>query len=416
MRKFFIFISITIFITLTFFYYKQTKAKPVEFTISFEPSEVTDNIEILSLMVPDDNYDEFFAEQIGDENWKTAKELFRKQAGLVKFMSDDVFTVKFLEGRVRSFALHHYEGSFTGKKIVFSKEGSDFVKTEKPLALEVKTMVQSFQVETTFEKDYPQFYEIVRKRLLWDGWMLDEMKPGDTASFIIKGIFDKDILKKMYGIMGFSINSEELGNFALVAYRNYRYGDYFSPDREHLISPPGFFRTPIDYARISSFFGFRIDPFTHRKKKHSGVDLIARKNTEIRAAADGKVIFTGRKGGYGKTIIIDHGNNIKTLYGHLNSITVSSGDNVKMGEYIGGVGNTGRSTSNHLHFEVRENDKPVNPLSFTYERNWTPPSDIADEFRIKSLESYQALLKSSSRQQNYQIQEVIVSADKNHKS
>lgn len=416
MKKLLISIFFIVSITLSLILYNQHREKPVEFTITFSPGPPVEKPEIVSLMVPDDNYNEFFEEQIGEKNWKEAKTLFRKKAGLVRFMTDDVFTVNFFEGKVRSYTLHHYKGSFTGKKIIFSKKREGFVKKEIPLTLEVKTVVQNFQIETNFKKDYPQFYEIAKKRLIWDGWLLDKMEPGDTASFIIKGIFDNNILKKMYGIMGFSIDSEEFGNFALVAYRNYRYGDYFSPDREHLMSPPGFFRTPIDYARISSPFGYRKDPFTHRRKRHSGIDLVARKNTKIRAASDGKIIFTGRKGGYGKAIMIDHGNNIKTLYGHLNTITVSKGDKVKMGDYIGGVGNTGRSTSDHLHFEVRKNNKPVNPLLFTYERNWTPPSDIADEFRRKSLENYNALLKSSNEKQNYQIQEIIVSADKNHKS
>lgn len=109
---------------------------------------------------------------------------------------------------------------------------------------------------------------------------------------------------------------------------------------------------------VTSGFGFR------RRRMHEGIDIANRIGTRINASADGVVIFTGIKGGYGKFLIIDHGYGISTCYGHLYSINVKEGKRVKRGERIGAIGNTGRSTGPHLHYEVRINDVPVNPVNY----------------------------------------------------
>lgn len=119
------------------------------------------------------------------------------------------------------------------------------------------------------------------------------------------------------------------------------------------------FDWPLDQARLSR--GFQIGG----KKSHWGVDLANRKGTEILAAEKGVVIYTG-KGfhGYGNLIVIEHGSEWATLYAHLSKIEVSEGDVVKRGQEIGKMGNTGRSTGSHLHFEMRHNRQPVNPMAY----------------------------------------------------
>ena len=103
----------------------------------------------------------------------------------------------------------------------------------------------------------------------------------------------------------------------------------------------------------TSRFGMRRDPITGRRAFHGGYDYAARRGTPIIAAATGVVTYAGRLGNYGKAVRILHGNSISTLYGHMHSITVKPGQYVKRGQRIGGVGNTGRSTGPHLHYEVR---------------------------------------------------------------
>jgi murein DD-endopeptidase MepM/ murein hydrolase activator NlpD len=114
---------------------------------------------------------------------------------------------------------------------------------------------------------------------------------------------------------------------------------------------------------IMSRFGYRVHPISGVRKMHTGVDIGAGYGTSVKAAGTGKVIQTGWFGGYGNCVIIDHGGGRCTLYGHMSSITCSSGSNIKQGEEVGKVGSTGYSTGPHLHFEVRINGTPVNPLS-----------------------------------------------------
>jgi hypothetical protein len=117
-------------------------------------------------------------------------------------------------------------------------------------------------------------------------------------------------------------------------------------------------------GRITSTFGYRINPITGRMEFHKGIDISNVRKTPIIASARGKVFYTGWFGGYGKVVIIMHGFGFSTLYGHLSKIYVTPGQNVNKGDLIAGMGNTGLSTGNHVHFEVRCFNKPKNPFYF----------------------------------------------------
>lgn len=115
---------------------------------------------------------------------------------------------------------------------------------------------------------------------------------------------------------------------------------------------------------ISSNFGYRVSPFTGRKEFHKGLDIATRKGTPIITPADGVVTFSGEKWLIGNMITIDHGYGMLTRYGHISKLKKNKGDRVKRGEVIALVGNTGRSTGPHLHYEVRLNGVPVNPTKY----------------------------------------------------
>ena len=119
---------------------------------------------------------------------------------------------------------------------------------------------------------------------------------------------------------------------------------------------------------ITSPFGYRIHPIFKSRIFHSGIDIGGPNGGAIKASNDGRVIFSGWYGGYGKVVILDHGvingQPITTLYAHMSSILVSNGQNVTKGQTIGREGSTGYSTGPHCHFEVRVNGKPTNPLSY----------------------------------------------------
>jgi hypothetical protein len=123
----------------------------------------------------------------------------------------------------------------------------------------------------------------------------------------------------------------------------------------------------IDLRRLSSYFGYRTDPYYKIKKFHEGVDFSAPVGTEIYATGDGVVESAERsKGGYGNQIVINHGFGYKTMYAHLQSFKVRNGERVTRGQVIGTVGSTGKSTSPHLHYEVWKSNKPINPINYFF--------------------------------------------------
>ncbi|BAY31161.1 peptidase M23B [Nostoc carneum NIES-2107] len=136
-----------------------------------------------------------------------------------------------------------------------------------------------------------------------------------------------------------------------------------SNSKSVIIRGTGMFAYPSD-APTSSPFGWRIHPILGYRRFHAGLDFAASYGSTIRAADSGTVIFAGWYGGYGKAVIIDHGNGITTLYGHTSELFVSEGQGVQRGQAIAVVGSTGLSTGPHLHFEVRRNGIPVDPASY----------------------------------------------------
>ncbi|RUA27670.1 MAG: M23 family peptidase [Bacteroidetes bacterium] len=139
-----------------------------------------------------------------------------------------------------------------------------------------------------------------------------------------------------------------------------------------------------DLKRIASGFGYRIHPIYKTLRMHTGIDFSAPIGTPIYASGDGVVEHLKSKmTGYGKVMIIDHGYGYESLYAHMNKILVKPGDKVKRGQLIGYVGNTGRSTGPHLHYEVRKNGKPVNPVHYFFQ-DLTP-------------EEYEKVIEISSR-------------------
>lgn len=115
---------------------------------------------------------------------------------------------------------------------------------------------------------------------------------------------------------------------------------------------------------VTSHFGGRTSPFTGMPSQHHGMDIAARIGSPVRAPADGVVVFAGTQDGYGKVLILDHGYETSTLYGHLSEIEVEAGQTVSRNMLIARVGNTGRSTAPHLHYEVRMRSVPVNPQRY----------------------------------------------------
>ncbi len=134
---------------------------------------------------------------------------------------------------------------------------------------------------------------------------------------------------------------------------------------------------------ISSPFGWRSDPIKGVRRRHAGVDLPGPSGTRIFATGPGIVSFAGWSRGYGNMVQVDHADGVRTRFGHLSNIAVSAGTSVRQGALLGWMGSTGRSTGVHLHYEVRVNGRPVDPLAYmgqtahSEETLWAPQAKVS---------------------------------------
>jgi murein DD-endopeptidase MepM/ murein hydrolase activator NlpD len=168
---------------------------------------------------------------------------------------------------------------------------------------------------------------------------------------------------------------------------------------------------PCKTTKVSSSFGYRRDPFNGRSAFHAGTDIDTEYGDEVSAAMGGTVTYAGWMGGYGKLVVITDKNGYSTRYGHLSRINVRKGSQVKQGQLMGTVGSTGRSTGAHLHFEVRKDDKPLNPTkiadseskvskdteSDVIQEELTPPKKDNKETVDKSTSKSSSKSKSSHK-------------------
>jgi murein DD-endopeptidase MepM/ murein hydrolase activator NlpD len=140
--------------------------------------------------------------------------------------------------------------------------------------------------------------------------------------------------------------------------------DQLESKRAHLASTPAIWPTK---GWLTSRFGSRVSPFTNRKQFHAGIDIAGQRGTDVVSPARGKVVYSGNRGPLGKSLIIDHGYGVRTLYGHGDDLYVKNGDAVERGQRIATLGNTGRSTGPHLHYVVEVGGKAVNPLDYIFD-------------------------------------------------
>ncbi|MBI2791577.1 MAG: peptidoglycan DD-metalloendopeptidase family protein [Gammaproteobacteria bacterium] len=215
------------------------------------------------------------------------------------------------------------------------------------------------------------------------------------------------------------VNGVKVGNGPIVAaefvnngnqYRAIRYTDsngetsYYSPSGKSL--KKAFIRTPVQYTRISSHFNLhRRHPVLHKIRAHKGVDYAAPTGTPVKAAGSGKVVFVGKKGGYGNAIILQHGSKYTTLYGHLSKFSKSlkKGNTIKQGQIIGYVGSTGLASGPHLHFEFRIDGVHHDPLKVALPQ--------ADGISGKAKTQFLAYSNNLLRMMDHQAKVVVAAND-----
>jgi murein DD-endopeptidase MepM/ murein hydrolase activator NlpD len=143
---------------------------------------------------------------------------------------------------------------------------------------------------------------------------------------------------------------------------NRQFKKYIEEFKQEIANTP--VGSPLD-GPITSSFGFRSNPFgSSGRESHKGLDIRAPNGSPVKCTAEGKVVFAGYRVGYGNLVVISHGEEYQTYYGHLSEILVKEGQEVKVSTFIGKVGSTGRSTGPHLHYEILRNNKKINPKTF----------------------------------------------------
>ncbi|RJQ23969.1 MAG: hypothetical protein C4560_00615 [Nitrospiraceae bacterium] len=215
----------------------------------------------------------------------------------------------------------------------------------------------------------------------WDIDFSTDLRTDDAFKVVVEGLYLAGELKKFGNILSAEFNNNDK---VFLAYRfeNNGKAGYYDADGKSL--KKAFLKAPLNFRRISSYYsGRRLHPILKVYRPHHGLDYSAPVWTPVSAIGDGEVVFTGYKGGYGKLIVIRHRNGYETYYGHLAKIAknIRTGRNVDQGQVIGNVGNSGLSTGPHLHFEVRVNNKPVNPLAVKWPKGDPIPKSLMVSFR-----------------------------------
>ena len=297
------------------------------------------------------------------------------------YIGDDLFSIEIMKDQINSIIIK------TENKISIEKVKK---QTEVINSFGNGSIVSSFYSDA---KNVGIPDSIIMDFAYIFGWDIDfifDVRKGDRFSVI----FETDYSQGEKISSGDIIFAEFVNkNERFIAQRFYddiQGKQYFNEHGDNI--KKAFLRAPLDFAYISSHFNpNRMHPILHKIKAHNGVDYAAKRNTPIKASGDGLISFIGRQSGYGRTIEIKHGGNIKTLYAHLERFNtkLKVGSKVKQGEVIGYVGDSGQATGTHLHFEFWQDQIRTDPVKVKL------PS--AKPVNKAQIEEFRNLLNSSLR-------------------
>ena len=203
----------------------------------------------------------------------------------------------------------------------------------------------------------PPIHEDIRK--MGFGGTHNKTETEDVNYLLPENQFDLDKELDDINFVNRLINLEQLSYIEIT--------DKVVSDKDKILAYPAIHPVELGDKRLSSNYGYRRDPFSQKFKFHDGHDYSARIGTDVHSTANGRVKKSKYWGSFGNYIEIDHGNGYVTAYGHLSSRKVKEGDKVNRGQKIGEVGNTGRSTAPHLHYEVQYKNKAVDPTPFYFD-------------------------------------------------
>jgi len=244
----------------------------------------------------------------------------------------------------------------------------------------------------------------------WDIDFFIDPQKGDQFRLVYEQYMNGDKFMKYGDILIAEYSSK---NYNKTAYRYINNEGVFKYyDKTGVSFQKAFLKSPLNYKRITSYFGRRVHPVTKKVSVHHGVDYAAAYGTPVEAAADGTVIYASWHPNHtGNTVKIRHTNGYKTLYGHLSKFgKYKVGDRVEQHDVIGYVGSTGRSTGNHLHYTIYRHDVPINPLNLNNVSGPPVPQNELDKFHSE-INDLQNVLNSDSLYVNSQLFKRITQED-----
>ena len=297
------------------------------------------------------------------------------------YIGDDLFSIEIMKDQINSIIIK------TENKISIEK-----VKKQT----EVITSFGNGSIVSSFYSDAKSVGipdSIIMDFAYIFGWDIDfifDVRKGDKFSVIFETDYSQGVKISSGDIIFAEFVNKNERFIAQRFYDDIQGKQYFNEHGDNI--KKAFLRAPLDFAYISSHFNpNRMHPILHKIKAHNGVDYAAKRNTPIKASGDGLISFIGRQSGYGRTIEIKHGGNIKTLYAHLERFNtkLKVGSKVKQGEVIGYVGDSGQATGTHLHFEFWQDQIRTDPVKVKL------PS--AKPVNKAQIEEFRNLLNSSLR-------------------
>lgn len=324
------------------------------------------------------NLSEFFKIKEASANIHRLKEVYPGQ--LYKIIVDD-------NNQISSFIYWIDDDSI----LDITKNESGFYAEKKAVEYEKRTMHLGGLIKDNLISSMGEGSDNIKLALqlsdifAWDIDFTTDIRNGDVFKVVVQGLYLNGKFRK-YG----DIFSAEFINDG-VTYRAYRFecngkADYYGENGTTLRK--AFLKAPLNFRRISSRFSYgRFHPILKIYRPHHGLDYSAPAGTPVSTVGDGTINFAGYKGQYGKLVVIRHSNGWKTYYGHLSRINrkIKRGLKVEQGQVIGYVGATGLATGPHLHYEMRANNKPVNPLKIKVSGGSSVPGNLkADWLKYKN--------------------------------
>ena len=292
------------------------------------------------------------------------------------------------------------------ENIIFHYDGTQWTAESKQIPLRIQLRYEAGTVGNNFTQSaqhsglsLAQAYALSH---IFSGYLdfSKDIQPSDHWELLYENYFLNDkLIKTGYIVAAKWFHGDKAYTAIRFTYPN-EHTNYYTPDGKGLT--PLFLKWPIHFKRISSYFSLhRYDPVIHRIHPHLGVDLAAPTGTPIHAIGSGRVLFIGKRGGYGNAILIRHNRQYQSLYAHLSRFQrkLHRGSVVKKGQVIGYVGQTGWATGPHLHFEMHVFGIPHDPLSLKFIGGNPVPAAYLEEFK-KQAASLESLLAQKQSENN----------------